>query len=167
MWGSHEAVVLATLAVDITLQQRSGKMKVDFMDLEKRTDVIHTEVPIDAVGFVLGNKGQTLRQLETRFKTFMFFDNEHKRDNCKRLYIISASHNSRDAALREVEDVVRFKITKESNRGKGGGYQGSNFQSNYNSGGGRGYSPRRRSYSRSRTRSRSPVRRDRSRSLRR
>lgn len=113
---------MAALAIDITLQQRNGgRVVMDFEDLEQRDDVVTTEVPTEAVGFVLGAKGATLRNLETRFKTFMFFDNDRKRDNCKRLYIVATHRDARDNALREVEEVVRFKVTGQSTRGGGGG----------------------------------------------
>ena len=69
------------------------------------------QVPLQAVGFLLGQKGGTLRQLETRhardrmtsawsdwlvpgrFRTFMFFDNDNVRSGAKRLYIISPSRS--------------------------------------------------------------------------
>jgi hypothetical protein len=34
------------------------------------------DVEQEAVGFLLGAKGATLRGLETKHRTFMFFDNE-------------------------------------------------------------------------------------------
>jgi len=135
------SLVLCALA----LQQRNGgRVQMDFEELEAREDVYTTEVPMEAVGFVLGAKGATLRSLETRFKTFMFFDNDKKRDDCKRLYIIAIEKRGRDDALKEVEDVVRFKVTGQSSRGGRGGGGG------YRGGGGRS-PPRRRSYSRSRS----------------
>lgn len=156
MWGGEYQVELANLAIDITLQQRNGgKVRVSFADLEARADVVHSDVPLDAVGFVLGNKGLTLRTMETRFKTFMFFDNDKVRDHTKRLYIISPYRVRREGALKEAEDVVRYKLTGESRWQSGGGGGGGRR-------GGGGPPPRRRSYSRSR--SRSPPRRRRSRS---
>jgi len=167
MWGTKQQVELATLAIDITLAQRNGgRIDIDFSELEERHDAISTEVPMDAVGFVLGAKGNTLRTLETRFKTFMFFDNDKVRDNkdgkrSKRLYIISSKEEHREAALREVEDVVRFHATRESHRGGKGGYGGGG--GGYGGGYDRRSPPRRRrSYSRSpprrRSYSRSPRR---------
>jgi len=154
MWGSQYQVELSNLAIDITLQQRNGgRVKVSFPDLEARGDVVWSDVPLDAVGFVLGNKGGTLRTMETRFKTFMFFDNDKVRDSTKRLYIISPYRTRREDALKEAEDVVRYKLTGES-RWQSGGGGGSGRR------GGGGPPPRRRSYSRSR----SPPRRRRSRS---
>jgi len=157
MWGTPSQIELTTLSIDITLQQRNGgKIRMDFTDLEEREDISTTEVPLDCVGFVLGAKGATLRTLETRFKTFMFFDNERVRNGHKRLYIVSPNRECREAAIKETDDVVRYKVTGES-RWQGG------------RGGGRGRSPpryRQRSYSRSRSprRSYSPRRRSYSRS---
>ena len=39
-------------------------------------DAVTIDVPEQAVGFVLGARGATLRELETKFHTFMFFDND-------------------------------------------------------------------------------------------
>jgi len=153
MWGTSHQIAMAALAIDITLQQRNGgRIVMDFDDLSERDDVVTTEVPVEAVGFVLGGKGATLRALETKFKTFMFFDNEKKRENCKRLYIVATTRDSREGALKEVEEVVRFKITGESTRGGPGGPGGGRYRGG---GGYRDRSPPRRGYSRS------PPRRDR------
>jgi len=91
--GSEEARKLATLAINITLQQRNGgRIDVNFAELEDRTDVSTFDVPKETVGFLLGSKGGTLRKMETDHKTFMFFDNDRVRrgahGDCKRLYVI-------------------------------------------------------------------------------
>jgi len=136
--GSPEERELATLAIKITLQQRNGgSVEVDFMGLEDREDVSTFDVPQETVGFLLGAKGATLRQMESKHRTFMFFDNDRirqgKHGSCKRLYVIG-SRASREGALDEAEDVVRYKLTGESRRpGPPGG------------GGGRGPPPRGRS----------------------
>jgi hypothetical protein len=78
--GNPEERALAKLAISITLQQRNGgKVMTDFEELEDRDDVSTFDVPKETVGFLLGAKGQTLRQMETNHRVFMFFDNERVR----------------------------------------------------------------------------------------
>jgi len=166
IWGTPEARELAQLAINITLQQRSnGRVTVDFDELEARPNCSTLDVPMECVGFLLGAKGNTLRTFETKYRVFMFFDNEHVRDNTKRLYILGDDRNRQDV-VKECEDVIRFKLTGESKRSGGGGGGGG--------GGYRGRSPprRRRSPSydrrdRDRRRSYSPRRRSPSRDRRR
>jgi len=78
------------------------------------------DVPKETVGFLLGAKGSTLRAMETKHRVFMFFNNDRMRQGkhgqCKRLYVIG-SNRSREDALDEAEDVVRFKLTGVSNGG--------------------------------------------------
>merc|ERR1712070_1271675 len=153
IWGSAEARDLAKLAIDITLQQRSnGRVKMNFDDLEARPNCSTLDVPMECVGFLLGAKGNTLRKFETEFRVFMFFDNEHVRDQKKRLYVLGEDKN-RENVIAEAEDVIRFKLTGESKRG-GGGFRGGRSPPRRR----RSYSPRRRSYS-PRRRSYSPRRR--------
>ena len=79
--GTEQQRARAKLAISITLQQRDhGTVKVNFDDLEKRDDVATFDVPKETVGFLLGAKGSTLRQLETDHKVFMFFNNERIRE---------------------------------------------------------------------------------------
>eukprot|EP00658_Telonema_sp_P-2_P024063 TRINITY_DN19658_c0_g1_i1.p1 TRINITY_DN19658_c0_g1~~TRINITY_DN19658_c0_g1_i1.p1 ORF type:complete len:272 (+),score=38.04 TRINITY_DN19658_c0_g1_i1:203-1018(+) len=144
IWGNEKQRELAKLAIDITLQQRkNGSVHVDFDELESRKDCSSLEVPLSCVGFVLGAKGNTLRSLETKSKTFMFFDNDNVRDDKKRLYVLGEDRN-REEAVKECEDVIRFKMTGQSNRGPPRDR--------------RDRSPRRRSYSPRRRRSPSPYR---------
>ena len=71
---------LAKLAISITLQQRNGgQVTTDFEELEDREDVSTFDVPQETVGFLLGAKGSTLRQMETNHRVFMFFNNDHVR----------------------------------------------------------------------------------------
>jgi hypothetical protein len=109
--GSPESRELAKLAIKITLQQRSGGViNVNFDDIELREDVSTFDVPKDTVGFLLGKQGFTLRQMETKYRVFMFFNNDRlrqgKHGECKRLYVIGRRQNREDA-LDEAEDVVR------------------------------------------------------------
>ena len=119
--GSPESRELAKLAIKITLQQRSGGViNVNFDDIELREDVSTFDVPKDTVGFLLGKQGFTLRQMETKYRVFMFFNNDRlrqgKHGECKRLYVIGRRQNREDA-LDEAEDVVRYKLTGESRNG--------------------------------------------------
>mmetsp|Transcript_24667 Transcript_24667/g.40910 ORF Transcript_24667/g.40910 Transcript_24667/m.40910 type:complete len:257 (-) Transcript_24667:605-1375(-) len=116
--GTQEERELAMLAISITLQQRDGgSVEADFRKLEDREDVSTFDVPQETVGFLLGAKGATLRQMENKHRVFMFFDNDQKRQGkhgpCKRLYVIG-TRSSRESALDEAEDVVRYKLTGES-----------------------------------------------------
>jgi hypothetical protein len=104
----------AKLAIDITLQQRNGgRISLDFDELERRSDVAMHDVPTAAVGFMLGAKGQTLRALESKHCTFMFFDNEHFHHNnmgeTKRLYILGTPV-SRASSLEEVKEMLASKL---------------------------------------------------------
>jgi len=114
--GLPEEVDLARLCIQITLQQRpgSGAPAVVYSDLERREDVTVLDVPEKCVGFILGAKGATLRQMEMKHLVFMFFDNDNLiqgRDGpTKRLYIIGGSRD-RNAVLEEVEEAISFKVT--------------------------------------------------------
>ena len=119
--GSPESRELAKLAIKITLQQRSGGViNVNFEDIESREDVSTFDVPKDTVGFLLGKQGSTLRQMETNYRVFMFFNNDRlrqgKHGECKRLYVIGRRQNREDA-LDEAEEIVRYKLTGESRSG--------------------------------------------------
>ena len=78
--GTPEERALAKLSISITLQQRNGgQVTTDFEELEERTDVSTFDVPKETVGFLLGAKGATLRQMETNHRVFMFFNNDRVR----------------------------------------------------------------------------------------
>ena len=68
--GSPEAVDLARLCIQITLQQRKGGdgPTVVYSDLERREDTEFLDVPEreNCVGFILGAKGATMRQARAR-----------------------------------------------------------------------------------------------------
>lgn len=109
--GTDIERTLAKLCIEITLQQRNnGKVVVNLEEIESRGDVSTLDVPGEAVGFVLGSKGATLREFETKYRTFMFFDNDNVRENKKRLYILGTEDN-RAKALRECENAVNFKLS--------------------------------------------------------
>ena len=91
--GHPTSIELAKLAIMIMLQQRQeGNVVVDFQELEARDDVSTFMVPKETVGFVLGSRGATLRQMESRHGVFMFFNNNRvykdEGGDYKRLYLI-------------------------------------------------------------------------------
>ena len=55
-----------------------------FTTQQEQTDVTTLDVDQEAVGFLLGARGATLRGLETKHRTFMFFDND-KTEVCGRV----------------------------------------------------------------------------------
>jgi len=114
--GTPDERKLARLCIDITLQQRNnGKVNISEQELLAAGNVSTLDVDTDAVGFVLGAKGATLRQFETQFRTFMFFDNDCLPDTKqKRLYILGTESN-RTQALAECQNAVEYKMS-----GKGG-----------------------------------------------
>ena len=113
--GGDEERRLARMCIDITLQQRNnGQVVVDLPELEKRNDLTTLDVPQSAVGFVLGARGATLRDFETRFRTFMFFDNATIHGDKKRLYILGRQ-DAREKALRECEHAVDIKMNGGGN----------------------------------------------------
>ena len=106
---------LARLCIDITLQQRNnGKIEISEEELMANGNVSTFDVDKSAVGFVLGAKGQTLRQFETQHRTFMFFDNDCLPGTTKkRLYILGTDEN-RKGALAECENAVEYKMSGKS-----------------------------------------------------
>lgn len=112
--GTPRQIELAKMCVDITLMQRnSGNVNVDFLTLEKREDCEVLPVPAEAVGFVMGSKGATLRDLETRFRTFMFFDNANDSDGKKRMFILGSAE-SRSRCVREIQKAIDYKMSGAS-----------------------------------------------------
>jgi hypothetical protein len=132
---------LARLCIDITLQQRNnGKVNISEQELMKEGNVCTLDVETDAVGFVLGAKGATLRQFETQYCTFMFFDNDclpgrSQVHTCftstkvqtltlmrlpgttqKRLYILGTKEN-RERALAECQNAVEYKMSGKAQGG--------------------------------------------------
>jgi len=149
LFGAEPRRKLCRLLIEITLQQRKGgKMNTDFEDLGARDDCEEMEVPTQAIGFVLGKRGATLRLWEERYGAYMVFDNDQVRDGKKRIYVLGRP-DARRKALEAVAEAVSFRMRKDAQGGGGGG--GGGYRS-------RGPPPSRR-----RSRSRSYDRRDRGR----
>ena len=58
---------------------------------------------------MLGTKALTLRAMEDKHRTFMFFDFDHNYAGCKRLFILGDEAN-RLTALTELEDMLPHKV---------------------------------------------------------
>jgi len=139
VYGSPEERKMGMFFIEVTLQQRNRKMTLDFEELARRENCETLDVPTECVGFVLGNRGATLRAFEDQSSAYMVFDNDRTRDGKKRLYVLGP-RRARAKARALVEEAVQFRLRKDRDGGGRGG------------GGGR-------NRSRSRSRSRSPKRR--------
>lgn len=146
VYGSATERKLGMFFIEVTLQQRNKKMNLNFDELEDREDCEKLDVPKECVGFVLGNRGATLRGFEDQSAAYMVFDNETMREGKKRLYILG-QRKSRAKARELVEEAVNFRLSKDSG---GGSRNGRSSRSRSP----RRRSPRRRSRTPSRTRHR-------------
>ena len=114
--GASAGRALARLCIDILLQQRNGgRLDCDWAAIEKRDDATTIDVPIAAVGFLMGSKGATLRDLEGRHEVFMFFDNDTVRKGAKRLYVLGG-RGARGAAAEECDRAVELKMSGRGQR---------------------------------------------------
>lgn len=116
VYGSATERKLGMFFIEVTLQQRNKKMHLNFDELEDRDDCERLDVPKECVGFVLGNRGATLRGFEDRSCAYMVFDNDTMRDGKKRLYIIG-QRNNRAKARALVEEAVSFRLSKDKDSG--------------------------------------------------
>mmetsp|Transcript_34329 Transcript_34329/g.78325 ORF Transcript_34329/g.78325 Transcript_34329/m.78325 type:complete len:401 (-) Transcript_34329:451-1653(-) len=147
------------------IEQRKGPVHVD---TKTRDDVTTIDVPSSVVGYLMGYRGVSLRQIEAETGTFIFADGEgpHDKganrdpDSTECILVFGALKEVRRRAERILQDRMQQKLREDARFGRGGGGR------NDRGGGGRRYSrsrspPRRRRYSRSRS---PPRRRSRSRS---
>jgi hypothetical protein len=149
------------------LKQRHGSVYVD--DLRDRDDVTVVQVPREAIGYVTGNRGSSLRMVEEESGTFCFV--EGGRGESEQLLIFGHIPADREYAERLVGNLVDEKMREDEERrrfddrryGRGdsrdrGGYGGRRGDSRDRGGYGRrgdsrdrgGYGGR-RSYSRGRS----------------
>ncbi|KAH8093670.1 2-aminoadipate transaminase [Aureococcus anophagefferens] len=115
--GSEYSRELAKLCVRVTMAQRGNHLgTLDFEEIAARCDCATVDVPTSAVGFVMGSKGATLRELESRHNAFLVFDNDTVRDDAKRIYEADAPRydDPRGAALR-----ARARTTSPTLRRRG------------------------------------------------
>mmetsp|Transcript_68036 Transcript_68036/g.203747 ORF Transcript_68036/g.203747 Transcript_68036/m.203747 type:complete len:275 (-) Transcript_68036:22-846(-) len=116
--GSFEERTRARTYLKWLLKQRNGSVFVE--DLRERTDVTIVPVPSEAIGYVTGNRGSSLRQVEEESGTFCFV--EGGRGESEQLLIFGHDKNDREAAERLVNSLVSEKM-REDDRGRdhGGG----------------------------------------------
>ena len=104
--GSEYSRELAKLCVRVTMAQRGNHLgTLDFEEIAARCDCATVDVPTSAVGFVMGSKGATLRELESRHNAFLVFDNDTVRDDAKRMYVLGGAEN-RDRVIAETLEAV-------------------------------------------------------------
>jgi hypothetical protein len=125
------------------LEQRRGAVQIPSRD---RDDLTVVEVPREAVGFLTGHKGESLREIERQSGTFCFADGEKGRatgaGQFEHLLIFGASYEGRKLAKRIVEDKIQESQYRDRTRdargggGGGGGYGGGGGGGNYGGGGG-------------------------------
>ena len=102
--GSGAQRDLAILAVNVITQQMDGdKITLDYEDLESRfvNRLSMIDVPNAQVGALIGVRGETMRTMERKHKTFMFFKTEVLVADSKCLYIFG-NKEARQEVLTEV-----------------------------------------------------------------
>ena len=132
------------------LEQRRGVVHIT---ARGRDDLTIVEVPREAVGFLTGHKGESLRAIEMQSGTFCFADGEKGRDNTagafENLLIFGANPEGRKHAKRIVQEKIsesqyRDRMRDRAPGGYGGGaprpYGGDRYGGG---GGGGGYHDRR------------------------
>mmetsp|Transcript_68037 Transcript_68037/g.203756 ORF Transcript_68037/g.203756 Transcript_68037/m.203756 type:complete len:212 (-) Transcript_68037:66-701(-) len=125
--GSFEERTRARTYLKWLLKQRNGSVFVE--DLRERTDVTIVPVPSEAIGYVTGNRGSSLRQVEEESGTFCFV--EGGRGESEQLLIFGHDKYDRDVAERAINNLVNEKL-RDSERGGGDRYD------DYGGGGGGG-----------------------------
>ena len=86
-------------------------------DLDKRDDVMLVPVPRDCIGYVTGNRGSSLRQVEEESGTFCFM--EGGRGDAEQLLVFGHQKADREVAERLINNLVNEKL-RDGDRGGGG-----------------------------------------------
>lgn len=137
--GSESERKLARLCIDITDAQRTNQGRdVNFEAIEARDDCVVIQVPTVAVGFVMGSKGATLRELELKHRAFMFLDQDRIEDNKKFLYILG-TEGARGGARAECEKAIELKMSGNGSRVPSWGTYNSSGYRGPSGGGGGGF----------------------------
>ena len=90
---------------------------LDFEEIAARCDCATVDVPTSAVGFVMGSKGATLRELESRHNAFLVFDNDTVRDDAKRMYVLGGAENRDGTAQADgAADAVKAEAAADKAR---------------------------------------------------
>jgi rRNA processing protein Krr1/Pno1 len=119
--GTIEERTRARTYLKWLLKQRSGSVYVE--DLKERTDVTIVPVPREAIGYVTGNRGSSLRQVEEDSGTFCFV--EGGRGESEQLLIFGHNKPDRELAERLVNGLINEKMRGDGRRFDdrgGGGY---------------------------------------------
>jgi len=88
------------------LKQRHGSVFVE--DLKERDDVTIVPCPHDCIGYVTGNRGSSLRQVEEESGTFCFV--EGGRGDSEQLLVFCHSKADRDTAERLINNLINEKL---------------------------------------------------------
>jgi len=94
------------------LKQRNGSVYVE--DLKERDDVTIVPVPREAIGYVTGNRGSSLRQVEEDSGTFCFV--EGGRGESEQLLIFGHHKPDREVAERLVNQLINEKMRGDDDR---------------------------------------------------
>merc|ERR1719201_1355231 len=96
------------------LKQRNGSVYVE--DARSRDDVTIVPVPQHCVGYVTGNRGSSLRQVEEESGTFCFV--EGGRGESEQLLIFGHRKADREVAERLVNNLVNEKMRDGGGNGR-------------------------------------------------
>jgi len=91
------------------LKQRNGAVFVE--DLKERDDVTIVPCPHDCIGYVTGNRGSSLRQVEEESGTFCFV--EGGRGDSEQLLVFGHNKADRDVAERLINNLIGEKRSGE------------------------------------------------------
>ena len=115
--GTIEERTRARTYLKWLLKQRAGSVYVD--DLQERDDVTIVPIPRDAIGYVTGNRGSSLRQVEEDSGTFCFV--EGGRGESEQLLIFGHKKADREVAERLINSLIQEKM-RDGDRGGGDRY---------------------------------------------
>lgn len=117
--GTPRQQELAKLCIDVTLSQQkpSAASSINHDEVEARADCDTLDVVTSHVGFLLGAGGKTMRDFQTKHRSFMFFDNKRLYNGKKRLYILG-SDEARRRSVDECRAAMRRKdeMTEKAGR---------------------------------------------------
>jgi len=108
--GSDEAREKAKRYVMWVLRQQEGKIFCDLEDDVVRANVSVVDVPSEAMAFVVGARGKTLRGVEDEYGTLMFFGHVDRTQPDDEKLIICGDRECRRGAELKVMSSVETKI---------------------------------------------------------
>ena len=104
--GTLDERVRAKTYLKWLLKQRHGSVYVE--DLKDRDDVTIVPCPRDCIGYVTGNRGSSLRQVEEESGTFCFVEGGH--GDAEQLLIFCHSRADREVAERLINNLINEKV---------------------------------------------------------